>query len=367
MPYNPFSLTGIAPESVIMSSSTGYGDISLMILDGTTEKLGFRFFASGASAITHVNVRLNIVGTPGSFRTGIFTDDGTGNTPNAQVGDWTGTWAAPGADGMSGAQALATDTGDLTPGAAYWVVIEYVSGTLDGSNYIQLQRLANVGASLSMVLCRHHNGTNWTTTTSQTATPIFTLTHADGDLTGYLAGQSASISNSSATAIYGSNREALRFRSGAQMRVYGCLFMIDKVGTPTSGLVISVYEGDTLKSTITHAAGFVADSSGSTFPALFDDPPLLSADTDLFIVFEHESAGGSGSQYYRLWVTRCISEAEVELLAGEHWKMVYGSGNPSTMTPVTTEIPFVTLLTKLPAEGFDQARVSPRTRPLRRA
>lgn len=324
----------LPPALAEASGGSSWADATGMILDASTEKLAFKYYPQTTSAITDVDVRLNVIGAPGNFRIGIFADASNAPDDATQLGGYSGNWTI-GADGMTGLQTLASNTGALTRNVPVWVVIEYVSGTIDGSNYIQLQRLSNATSSYGLDLQRHHNGTNWTTTASQVLLQTFAVKHADATYGG-LPLQLILRSTSNDIYVNGGTvqTQGVKWRTGAQQRVIGVMFYLTKTGTPND-LVITVYEGDTSKDSTTLVAANV--QSGAQF-AFFNAPILLAADTDLTILFTQTGTSDSNDYDLHTWA---IDAAYLSAVAPSNMRFVSGNGVvPSALTASTTQVPF---------------------------
>lgn len=116
---------------------TTWQDATDMILNASGEKLAIKYLPQTTSAITAVDVRLNVVGAPGNFKIGVFANASDAPNDASQLGGYTSSWTLA-ADGWTGAKSLGTNTGTLTLNTPVWIVIEYVDGTIDGLSLIHI-------------------------------------------------------------------------------------------------------------------------------------------------------------------------------------------------------------------------------------
>lgn len=140
-------------------------------IDADTEQLAWKFYADRTSPITDIDAFVNITGTitDTNFLFEIQTD--SSDTPSGVVlGAATAEWAGPAADGWTGLKALATNTGNLTVGTPYWLVLRRSSGaSVSATDNIHFH---SSGFRFDRDKIRHHNGTNWTTTAVTALRPI---------------------------------------------------------------------------------------------------------------------------------------------------------------------------------------------------
>lgn len=347
----------LGPTILLERINTSPAQATNIVLDGSTEKIAFRFRAMKTSGITDVAVNLSVTGSPGMFRAGIFAETVSGSSfyPDTatQLGGYTGNFSAPASPGgFTALLALGTATGDLSVNSYYWLVIEYVSGTIDASNYIQARRYGStylVGELWQAA--RHFNGTNWTTTSAYEQIPCIVLKHADGTYSGQPMTAAQSFTSND---IYGTNVQGIKFKVGAQLKIQGVGFCCStKTGTP-GDLTATLYEGDTSKASGSLAANRI--TANSYLEISFDTPALVAADTDLYLILSN--SGGSSGNYYRAAGYSLASDDYVGAVLPPDWRTVYGSlGVPSGLTVNTSTIVPIALLPYIldPALDLDQA------------
>lgn len=344
----------LGPFWAFNAGGTSWTDATGIVLDGATEKIAFKYYPSTTSAITDVDVRLNVVGNPGNFRTGVFAHDATNNAPNdaAQLGTYSGDWDLA-ADGYTGLQTLATNTGALTLNTPVWIVIALgaAGGSVDGSNYIQLQRLSGATVSQNRDMMRHYAGADWTTTASQIMLPAFAVKHADLTYSGNPIGLEARSTQADIFTNAGTiQTQGIRFKSGSQIKVLGVYYHLTKSGTPDN-LTFTVYQGDTSKYSSTEVAANVISIGRSM--SWFTSPVLLAADTDLFILATQ--TGTSDANDYDLH-TFTIDATYMSALAPTDFRFVHGNGTtPSALTVSTTEFPLMFPIIDDTASDLDSA------------
>lgn len=349
----PYQITCLGPSwASVVGVGNAFTATTGIVLDGSTEKIGFKYYPQTTSPITDVDIRLLLSGTSPTFRAGIFAD--SSNAPNdaSQLGGYTGNFSL-GATGWTGLQTLGSNTGALTINTPIWGVIEYVSGTINAGNNIQAQHAANWTAFSNRQLVRHHNGTNWTTTTSQAVGALVVFKHQDGSYAGIPL--TAVLARTSQNDIYVNGgtvqTQGVRFKYGAQVKVLGVYYMLTKSGSPND-LVWTVYEGDTSKYTNTETAANVISATASH--CYFSSPVLLAADTFLYILATQ--TGTSDANDYDM-STYTFDPTYISAVAPPDLRFVYGNGTtPSGLTVSTgVEIPFCFPIIADPAADLDMA------------
>lgn len=346
----------IGPAQLLGGVGTAFSAATGIVLDGSTEKIGYKYYPMSTSAITDVDLRLTVVGAPGNFKIGVFADNGSGAPDSAtQLGGYTGDWTI-GASGWIGLQTLSSNTGALTKGTPVWIVIEYVSGTIDGSNSIQAQAPASSSSAMFpanriSASVRHHNGTNWTTTAPQTLIPLVVLKLASGAYIGFPL--TSVLARSSQNDIYvnggTTQTQGLKIKSGSQIKINGVAYQVNKAGTPNN-LTFTVYEGDTSKYSVTEVAANIV--SGTPHKIYFDSPILLAADTNLFILLTQ--TGTSDANDYDLF-TWTFDPTYIGAIAPADYRFVYGDGTTPSSLSVSAgvEIPWLIPLIADPAADLD--------------
>lgn len=300
-------------------------------ITGSTQMLGVKFMATTTSAITDVALYIDETGDISTH-----TYDVSIQSDNAGVPDGTDLGAdksfTTADDGWIALQTLPTNTGALTVGTSYWVVVDVNAGIPDGSNNIKLRSNTVFNNS---VLARHHNGTNWTTTPILYGATAMVFKHADASYSGYVGGID-SADASGYTDIFDTNKQGIKTRFGSQMKILAFQCQLTVAGTP-GNLTASVYEGSTLKySSFPMVGAFVP--SEATIRLCFDTPILLAANTDIYIILSQD--GTSGSNDFDMTTYTSPSADYVEAYLPDNFRMVYGSGaDPTAFTVSTTKAP----------------------------
>lgn len=345
-------LLGAPPWVQNQSTPTAFTAATGMILDGSTEMLGFKYLPSTTSPIVAVDIRLTLVGTSPTFICSLWPDSAdTPDTGGTQLGTDTPGWTLA-ATGWTGLKVFGSNSGNLVVNTPVWVVIEYSSGTIDGSNNVQAQAR---GTGTAFDRIRHYNGTNWTTTSVVGAVPFIVIKHADGTFAGLpltaVAARSAQNDiyvNAGTTQVQG-----IKFKCGAQVKVLGVACWITKAGTPDS-LTWTAYEGDTSKYSNSIAVASVMSAATGPFNIIwFSSPVLLAADTDLFLIASQ--TGTSDANDYDL-TTAVFDTTYIDAILAPDTRFVYGNGTtPSALTVSTTEFPFVFPIVANMASDFDMS------------
>ena len=273
----------------------------LYTLNASTQKLGVRLYASSAVPITHVDMLLKWVGdTSGTqFRMGIFNEASWSTPGTTRYGGYTnnfygisgGTGTLAWCSGSGDALALSANTGSLTSGNYYWLVLEYVSGTIDSSNYVVLTSYSPLRYP---TICRvaRYDGSSWYSTSSDA--PYY-LVDADGNIDGApvpVAGGSGAV----LLPLYGTTRYAwkIQLRANITVRFVGT-HAYNAVGSPTN-LTYSIFEGNTYK-------GQVSISSLSMYRydiKQLSSPISLSAGSYVYVVASTKGSGGNASNYFNI-------------------------------------------------------------------
>ena len=323
-------------------------------MDADTERLGFKYYPATTSPITDIDVYVTPTGTvtDSNFIIQVETDDS--DTPSGiLLGTATPAFAGPIAAGFIGLKTLATNTGNLTINVPVWLTMLWSSGgSLSATDYIRWARLLLASFQFSFSgRIRHHNGTNWTTTTVTSAPLLIVIKHADGTYVG-LPITTAVVAPTNAIDIFGTNRQGVRAKFGSQVILRGIQVYLTKAGTPNN-LVASVYEGTTLKYSGTLLSASVVNNFFNSI--YFSSPILLSANTNIYAILSQQSDGGSDANDLDMRVYD-INSAYIECMYPPDMRYVYGTGNdPTIYTVETTEIPMIVLIIDDPAVDLDEA------------
>lgn len=310
-----------------------------MVIDATGEKLGFKFIASSSKPIKEVSAYVYATGMSSvQFNLAIYDDanDAPNNLQGAAIANFSGI-----GPGWTSLKTLQSQTGALTPNAAYWLVLSYVSGTISG--YLQ-GYTGGTGRIQPAAKIRHYTGGNWTTTTPVMGDPLIVLKHDDGSYAGGLPLSGAGDTTSGVNDIFSTNRQGLRMRVGAPARLQGVSFDILKTGSPAN-LEVAIYQaplGLTTPSQVGVAtiATSLVESDHRNCIAYFDDLPIIP-NRDFYLVFRQAGNGGDDSNDYDL-KGLLVDSANIDALADGNQRFVYGTGdNPATYTSSSTFLPYV--------------------------
>jgi hypothetical protein len=330
------------------------GPSTTIRLDGSTKRIAWKFYVASTSPITHVNPNLNVGGdvTGETFTASIQADssDAPSGTP---LGAATAAWAGPASSGMIGDQALGSNTGALTVNTPYWLVIEYDSGTVDASNYIEATTHGSIPGNriVNNAGMRCFNGTDWTTVSRINSAGSYNLTHAGGSMTGIV--HTAAFGNSGATDIHGTNRQGLKWKTGCREVVLGAKFQTTKSGSPAA-LELVCYEGSTEKATAQLAAAEIVTNVDWTY-ILFSTPPTLAPDADRYLILRQASNGGDDSNDYDLRGT-AVTTGTIAAYMPPGMRYVSGTGDdPTALSESSTFHPHIHPLYADPLAALDNA------------
>ena len=321
----------------------GYGFVLAtgMLLDGTTKRVGFKFYALKAVTLTDIDFWLAKTGTPSAVNlTAQIETDSSGSPSGTLVGTATAAFAAVG-DGWQGTQALGSSAA-LTAFTPYWLVILVSSATtLDGTNYYQA-RQCQIRPNRDVI--RQYNGTNWTTTATVSLAGVFALKDSAGAF--YGVPLSSAVGNSARTDVFGTNRQGVRYSFGSQVRAVGASFIATKAGSP-SALEVVLYEGSTEKASASLAAADISSQAFTEF--YFSSPVTLAANTNIYVVLRQASDGGTDAADYDLRAYT-INATYVEALFPPDRRSVSGTGNdPTALTVNSDEAVGLALIVEDPA------------------
>jgi len=317
---SPLEMSGWAAANISSSHN----------MDADAEMIAWKHFPQSASPITHIDIHANIGGTITDTN---FTVEVQSDSADAPSGTLLGTasaeWAGIAADGWIGEKALATDTGALTIGVPVWIVVKRSSGgSLSATDFFAFRTTA-IRKGLEKL--RHHNGTNWTTSAAQLATPIAVVKHSNGDYVGHPI---TAINAASGEAdIFGTNRLGLKMRFGCQVKIQAIKCQISKTGSPAN-LECVIYEGSTEKYSTSIAAAVLVNSDEAIF--WFSSAVLLAANTDIYIILRQASNGGDNSNDYDLR-SFAVNAAYIDAIVPSNWRMVAGTGDDPTAFTVQTD------------------------------
>lgn len=345
------ALTALQPIGGLFQGTVGGAGAAYRI-DSATEKFACKFYVSGTSPITDVNLYLIKAGTVTgmNFTTQIQSD--SSDAPSGSVlGAATSNWTGPAANGFQGNKTLGSNTGALACNTPYWIVVTYVSGgPPDGSNYIEASSpIATASRAINDTKIRSHDGTNWTNVSASAVVGGFVLTHSDGSMTG-VSTMSATGNNGSATDIFSTNGQGIKGEVGSAGTPIGAKFQITKSGSP-SALELTLYEGSTQKAIGTLAAADVI-TNVDWIVIIFDTPAQIAAGATWYMVLRQASSGGTDANDYDLRGATVGAGLLAALLPTDA-AMIRGSGSdPTAMTVDTAFMPRMFPLYADPASDF---------------
>ena len=302
-----------------------------MTIQGTTEKIGAKFYAKDTQAFTSVGLYLGVSGTLTGINWKYDVETDNADQPS---GTLAGTATAEFTLSATGLTLQSISTGALSLNTPYWIVMYYSSGTAPtGSNYVSLY---GSSAEVSGGRCRHYNGSDWTTTTPYTRDPDFIAQLTDGTYFGLastgLFGQSAH------TAIYGTNRQGVRWKYGGSHVVDSVGIYMTVGGTPNP-LEISLYAGDTLQETLVIPAASIVTLTTNRYR--FVSAHTIPANTYAYIILHQQSDGGNTGNFYKT-EANTVNATYSPYTAMNSFASVYGTSvTPSGLTVSYGETPAV--------------------------
>lgn len=328
--------------------------ITGMIADADGEMVASKYWPPTTSPITAIDYFLTIVGDGSTVNLAFEVQADTADAPNATVlGAATAAFAGPATSNWTGAQGLVTDTGALVLGVPVWIVAKRISGaSLSGALSFQLNGSTGILPRLTgFERIRHYNGANWTTTALTEQSIRLVVTHADGTIVGFpVTGNAAAPSG--VTDIFGTNRQGIRLKYGAQYKIPGVGLFLTKAGSPAD-LVFEVYAGAVLQYSQTILAASIV--SNVWFPCYFTSPIVLPANTNLYIVLKQAGDGGTDAADYDM-SGYPITSGYVSAMLPPDCRFVSGTGNdPTVLTVSTTFVPRIFPMIDDPAVELDEA------------
>ena len=278
----PFPQT--IPSGVAESGATG------MVIQGATQKMAIKFYATSANALVGADVNLKGTGTLTGISVKFDIETDSSDAPSGTIlGAVSGT-ATPAAGGFTGLLTFGSNTGALTLNTPYWLVVSDGGGTAPtSSNYYQLQY-----SSTTQVIGnreRDYNGTNWTTVTPTFGDAVYILKDTAGNYYGFPATATAVAST---THLYTTTREGVKWRMGAASTIIGVRARVTFAGSP-SPLALCLMTGGSGGAVIDYVelpAANLVDNNTVTF--MFPASHTLSAGTYYYLI-AHQDAGGGGN------------------------------------------------------------------------
>ena len=333
---NAARATRITSPIGAMVSNTGA--ITNMIMDADGEELAIKYYPPTTSPITAINWFLTVVGTGSSVTLATRVESDSSDAPSGSVlGSASSGFSGPASSNWTTAQSLASNTGTLTLNTPVWVILARTGGSsLSGSLSFQLNGTTNVNSLATGDVERLFTAASWTGTAVQQVIARVVITHADGTISGNPStgnqGNPAGV-----TAIYSTNRQGLRFKAGAQVKIFGVMIELTKTGSP-SALEVLVYESTTSQygTQSVPAASIVTNRAT---PIFFSSPIFLAANTNLYVVFRQASNGGDASNNYT-FRGMPMTSADIDAIMAPDTRFVSGTGDdPTALTVSTTFAP----------------------------
>jgi hypothetical protein len=248
---------------------------SSITLDGSGEKLAFRFTAQSSKSVNKVHIYINsITGTSPTYRVGL-----QGDSSGEPSGTWLGATNQAYQDMTPSASGWITltlnETASLTSGTVYHIVVQYQSGTINGSNYSSFRILYpkilyqhsnestnNISFSDSNLARLFNSGSIWSV--SPTYGPFFIIEYTDTNLSGCAMTFTGIAINNSNT-IYG---EQITIDT-ANQDVETIGFYVKKSGTPDDDLEYEIREASS-PYTILRSGTLAASGDITTSYAWYD-------------------------------------------------------------------------------------------------
>jgi hypothetical protein len=320
-------------------------------IDGAGEQMAYKYLATTTSPITAIDFFMDIQGTVTGINFTVEVQTDSSDTPSGStLGAASAAFAGLAADGWTGLKTLGTNTGNLTVGTPYWVVVQISSGTPDASNYIMYRRGGQLGVGNKQ---EHYNGTDWTTDGTDVGEGVRVHQHSDGTYSGNAIHDTAIGTTSTAPDIFSTNKQGLKVTFGSFVKILGALVIVDKVGTP-GNLTVRVYSGSTEQAASPAYAPTSILDVGATV-VLLSSPILLPPNTACYIILEQDGASGS-DDYDMEGYDYNTTYTETVIPNNVAW--VYGTGSdPTTFTVETDFIPRMELLLSDPLQEI-QGRVT---------
>lgn len=346
-------LIALAPEGLVEGRLDFSNSPNAQRLDNSSEMIGFKFYSRDSVTMTDLDVYLNVQGTVTDATFTIEINGDSSDTPDGTpVGSVSSGWSGPASSGWLGLKSIGSAA--LTRNTPYWIVIKCtVAGSVGTSNYIQFKQAGNLYRP-NGEKTRHHNGTNWTTTSVDNKVAIVVLKDNGSKYRGLPL--SGGIGRSSQTDIFTTNRQGLMFQCGSLVRIPAVQIRVTKSGTPND-LVVHVFESSSEKYSQTIAAAQIV--SGVDFICYFASPVFLAANTLNFITLDQASGGGSDSNDYDVH-TYPINLTYVDaIMPGINYRFISGNqSDPNNLTPQSSEIPVIIPFVDILDDDFDETAVA---------
>ncbi len=264
-----------------------YGSYSVRPLDSANAKVAIRFKAPQDTIFDKVYLSVNdVVGTSPNYKVSVqgeASSEPDGTEIESATLQFSEGWQ----------EVVLSDSVSLTSGSFYYIVIEYVSGTIDATNKAVLNAWSGnesfyprnkVEGGLDL-----YYSTDGSTWLKPSDTPVFATS---SDIGQPYAGRTLG-------RVYENRHRGLNLRLPNNTTITGFSFRIKKGGTPPEDCLYKVIRKS---DNVTLASGTLATESEVTtafewYDATLSSSLTLLADTDYRIVI-HQDGSGSTSNYY---------------------------------------------------------------------
>lgn len=296
--YNGSSYYG---NQIGEASNSGYS------LDASTKKASVKFVANASKTATQLRLYINKTGTAPTYRIGIQGD--SGGFPN-------GTWINGGtayvdvANPASGWQIFNIPDSALTSGATYHIVMQYVSGTINTSNYARFGYLTPNNTSGEGVST--FDGTSWS---SLSAEPVYVVDRSDSTYEGQ--------------SIYGvltdnlnnpDKRVGERFTPQANYTPSSISFYMRRVGTPTGNALVKIFDASDNEIFSGTIATPTSSTSLSWLSSTISGVTLTAGSTYRVVL---QASGVNSSNYYQVQVGYTSTSSPYPTLTWDNTSGIY--------------------------------------------
>ena len=328
----------LCPEIALIQLS--HVAVANATVKAANQQIAYKFYPDNAAAITAFDIIFTCTGTLTgiTIKAHIETDSGGAPSGVAISGD-TPAFACPATSTWTGLQTFATDSGALTPGTPYWLVLFDGGGTAPtSSNFWQARTATTAGHDGGAV--RQHNGTNWTTTAISIGDGVFLLKHGSSGYSGVPGGVAAA---TTATGVYQKNLLAMSFQSSMPLLLRGVQLMMTVAGTPSNLEVLVFANGSQQGSTLTINSSDIINLYPSVY--YFGSAIQVPANVPVYIILHQVSDGGSSLNNYKPWTIPVSSASYMPALCDANFQFLAGayatSITPAVLSQRTTEMPSV--------------------------
>lgn len=335
----------------------GFATSASMFVQNATQRVGIKFYADQTLSFTGVDANLLVTGTSTGITITAHIETDGGNVPSGTVvGAATAAFACPAASGQTGIKNFAT-AASLTAGQPYWLVLQDGGGTAPTTSNFWQARASTVN---NLTWCggvlRQFNGTNWTTVTANNQDGLFILQDSLGGFHGQTT--TAASAASAQTAIFGTNYQGIVRKFPVPTLIYGVRSQIRLTGVAPGALecVLTQDGGTSLATSGPLASGSFSTNSPVIFPFNGGAGQLVPANVNIYaLLHQVGSVGAAGTSYVcqsSFPNTTYISAVENSDEVFVKGTLASNNADPSGLTRITTEIPFMEFLIADPFTDF---------------